>query len=553
MSSRTATATREPSPAALARPRIADDVTVHAPDRDGAPWVIQRGRHQYFRVQADLARLARAVDGTRDHSGLAEVLGPPWTPEVVGVAVRKLADSRLLDDGEAGRKRKNRGTWIRFVPPLTVQFTLLKPERVLRRLTPLLNALAGRAAAVVAAVAVLGGLLALAAQGAELRTALGQPLPIPVYLAVALGMLATTCVHEMGHGAVLTYYGGRPSRMGVMLFYLSPAFFCDVSDGWRLSEKAHRVRVALAGIATQTVIAGTTGIATLFVDDASVRAGMLVFTVSTYVTGLLNLLPFIKLDGYIALMSHLDLPHLRDRAMTDGRRFIAKVLFGGGRYERELPQLSWSVAYGLACMAFPFYIVTSAMSLWSDTAQRLGPVGASLVLCGMAYFLYHLGRGFKRLLGEARRAGARTWRIGVATALTVAGVGALLLCVKLPYAVSGGYVRDARGDVRLVLPPSADRSVIGKGTTVQLFRSGVTTKERTGTAVVTDARGKDTTAPLSAFLPVRTDGLPQIVVGYRLHVTQAPADRTGTAEVKAGKLPLWNWLYSKYVAPAWRW
>ncbi|MEU7237941.1 daptide biosynthesis intramembrane metalloprotease [Streptomyces chrestomyceticus] len=552
MSFRNATATREPSPAALARPRIAEDVTVHTPDKEGAPWVIQRGRHQYFRVQADLARLARTVDGTRDHAGLAEILGPPWTPDVVGLAVRKLADSRLLDDGGTGRKRKERGTWIRFVPPLTLQFTILKPERVLRRLTPLIRALAHRTAAVGAAVAVLGGLLALAAQGSELHSALSQPLPLTVYLAVACAMLATTCVHEMGHGAVLTYYGGRPSRMGVMLFYLSPAFFCDVSDGWRLPDKAHRVRVALAGITTQAVIAGGTGIATLFVDDASVHAGLLVFTVSTYVSGLLNLLPFIKLDGYIALMSHLDLPHLRDRAMTDGRRFVAKVLFGG-RYSRELPQLPWSVIYGLACLAFPFYIVTSAMRLWADTVQRLGPIGASLVLFGIGYFLYHLGRGFKRLLSEARAAGARTWRMCAATLLTLAAVSALLLWVRLPYAVSGGYVRNSGSELNLVLPSSADRSVITKGTTVELFRSGLAAKVKTGTAVVADAQGKNTTAPLSAFLPVQTDGLPQLVVGYRLTGADIPVDRVGTAVVNAGELPLWNWLYSKYVAPAWRW
>ncbi len=87
--------------------------------------------------------------------------------------------------------------------------------------------------------------------------------------------------------------------------------------------------------------------------------------------------------------------------------------------------------------------------------------------------------------------------------LTLATVTALLLWVQLPYAVSGGYVRDSRGEVNLVLPSSADRSVL--------------------------------------------------VVGYRLTGTDDPADRVGTAAVNAGKLSLWNWLYSKYVAPVWRW
>lgn len=80
--------------------------------------------------------------------------------------------------------------------------------------------------------------------------------------------------------------------------------------------------------------------------------GMLIFGVSTYLTGVLNFVPLVKLDGYLALMSHLDIPHLRDRSMTDARRFLARILFGG-RYSRELPQLTWAVPFGFACMLFP--------------------------------------------------------------------------------------------------------------------------------------------------------------------------------------------------------
>ncbi|MFI2032949.1 daptide biosynthesis intramembrane metalloprotease [Streptomyces buecherae] len=546
MSSKTASA--EIAPELLARPRLAADVTVHEPAAEGAPWVIQRGQHKYFRVQPDLARLALAVNGTRDHALLADILGPPWTPEEVCAAVDKLAGGQLLDNGEPVRQR---GRWVRFVPPLTVQFTMLRPERLLRRFAPLVRLLTSRAGASAAVALALCGLLALASQAPRVSTALGQPLPLSTYLAVVGGVLATTAVHEFGHGAVLSYHGGRPGRMGVMLFYLSPAFFCDVSDGWRLPHRQQRVTVALAGIATQVVIAGGAAVVSLFAEPR-MRDGLIIFAVVTYVSGLLNLTPFVKLDGYIALMSHLDIPHLRDRALDDGRRFMARILFGG-RYECELPELRWAVPFGLACMVFPLYMVATAMRLWADSLQRLGAFGASLVLCGLCYIAYHLGRGVVRIVREARTGGARALRIGTVVGLSLAAAGVALALVKVPYTVSGGYLVRDSGRVELLLAPSADRSVVRENTTVRLYRAGVATRAETGRAVVTSDRATDTTAPLSAFLPVRTDALPAPAVSYPLTTSAAPADRTGVAQVDAGTRSVGEWLYVKYVAPAWPW
>ncbi|GCD44725.1 daptide biosynthesis intramembrane metalloprotease [Streptomyces paromomycinus] len=546
MASKTASA--ELDPGLLARPRIAADVAVHEPAEPGAPWVIQRGSNRYFRVQADLARLVQAVDGSRDHAGLAATLGSPWTERDVHTAVRRLAAGGLLDDGS---KLRRRNTWFRFVPPLTLQFTLMKPERPLARLIPVIKAVANRVGAVIAAVFGLGGLLALAFQSSAVVDALGRPLPPMVYLAVLAGVLATTVVHEMGHGAVLTYYGGRPSRMGVMLFYLTPAFFCDVSDGWRLPHRGQRVKVALAGVVTQWVIAGSAAVCALFLD-APLTTGLLIFAVVTYVSGLLNLLPFVKLDGYLALMSHLDIPHLRDRSMTDARRFLAKALFGG-RFERELPQHSWAVPYGLVCLVFPLYLVGTALSLWGDALQGMGAFGASLVLCGISCLVFHLGRGGVRLAREARRAGARPWRIGAAALLVASAAAAVLGFVKVPYTINGSYALLGGGRAELVLPPSADRSLVREGAPVELFRAGVTMSKRTGSAAVQAPRATETLAPLSMLLPVRSDSFPMPVISYPLALRATPEDARGVARLDAGDRSLGEWLYGKHVAPAFRW
>ncbi|MYR46548.1 hypothetical protein GTW67_31990 [Streptomyces sp. SID5910] len=533
------------------RPQLAPDVQVHEPIADDAPWVVQRGSQQYIRVGADMARLLRALDGERDRPGLVDTLGAPWTEEAVERAVESLRKMRLLEDGQPHRSGN---TWFKFVPPLTFQFTVVKPERMLAALVPLLRLVANRGGAVLAAVLALGGVLSLAFQAPQLRHALGAPLPLGVLFGVACASVVATALHEMGHGAVLTHHGGRPSRMGVMLFYLTPAFFCDVSDGWRLPHREQRVQVALAGVVTQMVIAGSVALGASVVGAASgesgLRDGMLVFAVSTYVTGLLNLLPLVKLDGYIALMTHLDISHLRDRTMTDARRFLAKVLFGG-RYVRELPALRWSVPFGLASMLFPVYLIATAFTLWLDILQGIGLIGATLVLVGVAYLAYRLFNGARLLVREARAAGARMWRVCVVALVVTAGAGATLTTVTVPYTVTGGYVVED-GRATLVLSDAADLDAVTPGTQVTLYRRGMVTRTETGTATVGQGPAEKDVAPLSAFVPVREgDSLPVPAVRLPLSVTaKAPDDSIGTARVAAGDRSLGEWLYLSYIAPA---
>ena len=80
----------------LVRPRLLADVVVHPPIADGSGWMAQRGENHYFRLGTDLARLASAIDGTRDHAALARVLGAPWTSAAIGVGVAALDRASLL-------------------------------------------------------------------------------------------------------------------------------------------------------------------------------------------------------------------------------------------------------------------------------------------------------------------------------------------------------------------------------------------------------------------------------------------------------------------------
>jgi putative peptide zinc metalloprotease protein len=534
------------------RPRLAPDVRVHEPIEDGAPWLVQSGAQRYLRVAPGMARLLSLADGTRNPEDMARELGDPWTVELVGEGLLRARRTELLEDAERKPRRDRR---ITFVPPLTVQFTLVRPERMLSRFRPLTARLAHRGWAVAAAVLAAAGLLCLVAQAQATMDALAEPISMTALIALMVATYCGTMLHELSHGLVLSHYGGRPSRMGFMFFYLTPAFFCDVSDGWRLPKNRQRVRVALAGIATQAVIAGLAGVGSVVVAAAggspALRDFLLLLTVTNYVSGFFNAIPFVKLDGYLALMSHLDISHLRDRSITDARRHIAGLLFGG-RHERELPGVDWAPLFGLACMLFPVYVVSMAFTLWGSVLESAGLVGAVIVSVALGYLSLRVYAGALKLDAEARTAGAPLWRRVTVSVLGIAAVAAVMLGVSVPYTVTGGFVQE-RDRTVLVSTGTTDRSAIEPGAEVRLLSGGVVRQRQLGTATVASADFADLSAPLSAFVPVR--GLDSVRVpasGIALDGGRLAPGTTGQAVVSAGERRLGDWLYLKYLAPFWR-
>ncbi|MCM3883394.1 daptide biosynthesis intramembrane metalloprotease [Frankia sp. R82] len=533
-------------------PRLASDVLVHEPLEEGAPWVVQFGGRRYLRVGAGMARLLTLADGTHTAHDIAAELGGSWSPELVNAGLLRAQQTHLLHGDEQQRPRDRAFT---FVPPLTFQFTVLRPDRLLSRLRPLTERLAHRGLAAALAVLAVAGLLSVAGQLPTITNALGSPVAVPTLVLWVCLSYVGIVLHECAHGLVLSHYGGRPNRMGVMLFYLTPAFFCDVTDGWRLPRNSQRVRVALAGISAQVAIGGLAAVASAVVAAAGgsseLRDCFLLLAVSNYTAGVFNAVPFVKLDGYLALMGHLDLSHLRERAMVDARRLVARLLFGG-RYERALPGVSWAPLFGLACMIFPVYVVGMAFTIWRTLLEDMGTAGAAVVVLVLTYVMLRLYSGAARLIAEARTAGARTWRIVVVPMVVLVAMVAISAGLSLPYTVTGGFLRDHERVV-FVTTGAADQAAIRTGAKVTLERSGIVFHDRLGNATVASAGPMDTSAPFSVFAPVKgLDGLRVPACAVPLETDGLPSDTTGLAVVSAGHRSLGAWLYLRYLAPFWR-
>ncbi len=335
-----------------------------------------------------------------------------------------------------------------------------------------------------------------------------------------------------------------------MLFYLMPAFFCDVSDAWRLPDRRQRVYTALAGPAVQTSLAAGAALVAWPLADGTAKTCLLFFAVSSYATAVLNLMPFIKLDGYIALMSHVDVPYLRDRSMADARRWIARLLFGGAR-KRELPT-RWTVAYGLACLVFPLYLLSTALNTWLPTFQRVGWVGLLLASSGLSYAVWFVIRGMLRLSAEVAETGVRRGRVVAVCALLAAAATAALF-VPVRETVAAAYVTDASGTTRLVLPDQGDAAQrVRPGQAVTLRTNGLVLNDDVAVTRVGQAPARSLQVPVSAYFPVDTgDTVGLASTAFPLDLGRAPAPAAGTAEVEVGQVPLWKSLHRTYLLPFW--
>ncbi|MEV6172906.1 daptide biosynthesis intramembrane metalloprotease [Streptomyces sp. NPDC051954] len=529
----------------LERPRLNTGIRVHPPVAEGEPWVVQRGEHQYFRIGADLARLAGELDGA-DAQGLAERLGKPWTPELVHTAVRSLDKAQLLagtaQDRPGGRHRKIRR--VKYVPPLTFQLAVLRSGDAAARRINALRLASPRTLGWLVVVLAVAGAFVLVGQHAHVVAVLGSPVSPATLGTVFAGVFLTTVAHEFGHACLLAHYGGRPGRMGVMLFYFSPAMFCDVSDSWRLNH-LQRAKVSLAGIAVQAGVSGAAACAAGVVGRGGVGDALMLFSLVNAAAAVINLVPFVKLDGYIGLMSYLNRPNLRDAALGSLREgFVA--LLSGRTYRIKGP--GWLPLFGLGCMVTPVVLVVRGLGQWLDALMSLGYFGTLLssMIAGMLLLMvFKAGAGLvKSFRGNRPRP--------VRLALLVVGVVALALgSTQLHVSSSQVAAYEIRrdGTVYLYVPSGPELRPVRTGDRVELQKAGMMLRRTLGTATISSPDAHRTSVPLGGLLPVTTENVRVQGKRYSLRLDGPMRPGRGSARLHSRSMSLPRWAYERLVLP----
>lgn len=127
--------------------------------------------------------------------------------------------------------------------------------------------------------------------------------------------LGATLVHELAHGVAVKAFGRKVAAGGIGLFWLRPVAFVDTSDMW-LGSRRERAAVSLAGPFSGLVLSGLLSTGALIAGEGPVGTVLWAMALPILIGVLVNMAPFLELDGYHVLCEVLDRPNLRADAVA---------------------------------------------------------------------------------------------------------------------------------------------------------------------------------------------------------------------------------------------
>ncbi|QGG54423.1 daptide biosynthesis intramembrane metalloprotease [Paenibacillus sp. B01] len=306
-----------------------------------------------------------------------------------------------LPEEEAAGARKWRFNW-RIDDLTTIKFFSVDPDAWLDRRLPLIRLLLHPAAIAAYGLVMLGAFALLLSQP-QLTVGLDPyGLGWGQYAAIYAMIVLTTVIHELGHGMTCKYYGGRVKQMGAMLFYFSPAMFCDVSDTYTFRRRRHKLAVLAAGVFSQWLLSSLAILAYGALQAAGAQPSelLLYYAFANLGMSVLNLLPLVKLDGYWMLSHGLGIANLRAKAFRSLWSLLRLTKFRGeaaqsGASRRERAIL---LAYGAAATAFtPCFWLWGILQVQQRLQAWIGAFSFLVTACIAVVMLYHMGKFFRTM------------------------------------------------------------------------------------------------------------------------------------------------------------
>ena len=240
----------------------------------------------------------------------------------------------------------------------------------------------------------------------------GRSLAIGFVVLIVLDYVMVFC-HELGHALVIVHNGRRIRSAGFQIYFGSPAFFVESSDGLMM-DRHKQIAESFAGPFAQLVLAGIASLIAWRFPGWILSETMYKFAVLNYLVVIMNLIPLLELDGYYILADLIEIPDLRERSLVFMRRDLFHKLRTRERFSKRDAGLA---LYGVLGIAFTIFSLYTAYYYWQtvfgDLVSRLwqqGPVTRLLLVILAAFIAGPLLRGLIKLLRAVGREIRAIWR-----------------------------------------------------------------------------------------------------------------------------------------------
>ncbi|MFC7433528.1 HlyD family efflux transporter periplasmic adaptor subunit [Hydrogenophaga bisanensis] len=377
----------------VAWPRLREDLALlPGPSLpDGQPsWTLHDpARNLFFRIDwPSFEMLSRwgMGDGQQIASDIARSTTLNLEADDVAGLGRFLEQNQLVQPaagGSAARMAERwsamRSSWLKWLVHhyLFFRVPLVRPDAWLTRWLPVARRFASAGFLWLTAAALMTGLIQVVRHWDAFTTSLVDTFNLEGLAAYAVALFVVKTLHELGHAFTAKRHGCRVPTMGLAFLVMWPVAYTDTNEAWKLTNARHRLQVAVAGIATELVIAAWATLAWALLPDGALRSAAFVLATTSWVATLaINASPFMRFDGYFILSDALDMPNLHERSFALARWRLREWLFA----LNEAPPEHFRPAARRAMITFA----------WLTWIYRL------VLFIGIALMVYHL---FFKLLG----------------------------------------------------------------------------------------------------------------------------------------------------------
>jgi putative peptide zinc metalloprotease protein len=377
--------------------------------------------------------------------------------------------AKMFDRHEKRRAREARSKWLNL---LFTRFPLFDPDRLLKKLLPVLRLVFSVPGAFVWLLVVGAGVKVVIDHAGEFADSAMKTLAPENLLLLYAGTLIAKIVHEFGHAAVCRRLGGEVHVMGVMLMVFTPLPYVDTTSSWAFRSRWARAFVGAAGMIAELFLAA--GAAFVWASTGEGTLHSLAFNVifvASVSTLIFNLNPLLRFDGYYILSDLLEIPNLQSRAQRQFIYWLERFVYGvkdAVSPSETAKEAAWLGFYFIASTAYRLTVTAAILLFVAGQFLLLGLILATLGL--IAWLILPLWRGVK-YLARAPVLNRRRPRAVLISGGALAALAALLFIVPFRHHLSAPGIIEAAdysavstgtaGRVAEILTPSG--SMVEKG------------------------------------------------------------------------------------------
>jgi putative peptide zinc metalloprotease protein len=423
----------------------------------------------YFRFQDEEYAILQMLDGRTSLDEIKERFEAEFPPQKITLEelqqfLGQLHRSGLIvaavpGQGRELRKRRDERQRQQLLATLSnvlcIRFKGVDPERLLNWLYPKVRWLFSPVVLVLCLLLGVSALLLIAVEFEVFRSKLPGFYqffsPSNAFL-LAVSLMFTKILHELGHGLMCKHFGGECHEIGVMILVLTPCMYCNVSDSWMLPNKWQRAMIGAAGIFVEITLAAIATFFWWFTQPGLFHYLCLnVMFVSSVSTILFNANPLLRYDGYYILSDIVEIPNLRQKATTILSRKLGHWFLGleppDDPFLPERNQVFFAL-YTVAAVCYRWLILASILMFLYKVFEPyglkvLGQLIAATAIWGLLFQpIYKLGKFF---YVPGRWHKVKKWRM-YCTIGGLLAIVAFFLWADLPYHIVASLetrVRDA--------------------------------------------------------------------------------------------------------------